>query len=110
MNKRATKALADFLEALNPGTEPGDISDAFKAFVKGTPAEQNAAAAIAGNLAVTVTLAKTGQASKADVLFAIEQAKLGAIALAEAKVIRLKKAALTVFFDAVTLFLHRVLA
>lgn len=110
MNKRVKAVIEQFEAALGTDVDLDHWKETVKSFVKGTAAEQKAAAAIAGNVASTIGLLQLGQATPAHVTFAVEQAKLGAISLAETKVIRLQVAAVRVFFDAITLGLSRLLA
>lgn len=109
MKKSVKQLLEKFEEALGTGLDLGDIRESLENFIKGTESEQRAASAIAKNVANTVALVQLGQATPADVKFALERAKEGAIALAEAKVIRLKVAAIRVFFEAITLGIVKLL-
>jgi len=101
-------ALARFAEIFGPGTDTGDVGESLKALLKGTPEEQAAAHGIAQNVAEALEKAKVGLASQEDVLFTLEEARKGLLALGEAKVIRIEKKAADVLIDSAMLFLTRI--
>lgn len=86
-------------------SELGKLTGAFNAFVSGTAQEKAAAEAIAGNAKDAIQAYMQGQLSRSDLDFVLANARDGALALVDAKALRLKKAALKAFFAVVTKWL-----
>jgi len=79
----------------------GTLKSAFDAFIKGTPEEQAAATAIATNVKDAIQAYMDGTLSKHSLEFVLVHSRDATVMLAEAKSIRLRKAAIRAFFKVV---------
>lgn len=81
------------------------LRSAFEKFISGTDEEKSAASAIAANVRNAIAAYMDGRLSRGDLDFVLTNARDGAIALADAKVLRLKKAGIRAFFNVLTSWL-----
>jgi hypothetical protein len=83
------------------------LKKAFAAFVRGTPEEAAAAEAIARNAQAALAAYLDGDLSRTDLRFVLRNAERGYRALVDAKVLRIRKTALRVFYRTLTGWLLR---
>lgn len=95
------KDLETTLKGELKAADLNDLKAAFNTFIKGTPGEEAVAEAIARNVQSALAAYVAGEISKSDLEFVLEHSKKATIGLAEAKAVRIKKAALRVFFNVV---------
>ena len=87
----------------------GKLKSAFDEFIVGNADEKAAATAIAANVRNATEAYLDGTLSRHSFEFVLEHSKDAALMLAEAKSIRLKKAAIKVFFNVVITVLTKKL-
>lgn len=95
------RVFKDELAAADLGTLKG----AFAKFISGTPEEKAAATAIAENALAALAAYMDGEIGRADLKFVLRNAEKGYRALADAKALRVKKAALRLFYRTMTTWL-----
>lgn len=81
------------------------LKSGFESFISGTEEEKAAANAIAANVKDALAAYMDGEISRSDLRFILQNSERGYRALLEAKVLRVKKAALKGFFKLVKVWL-----
>jgi hypothetical protein len=99
--KDIEKAFRDELNAADLAT----LKRAFDRFLKGTEEERAAGDAIAANAKEALEAYLRGDLSKNSLTFVLRNARDGYLALIDAKVIRLRKSILRVFYNVLTKWL-----
>lgn len=93
--------ISSIVDLIKRELESGGLSN-LREVVKGTPEEQAAIDSILANLRETALAVENGSATPSDLKFAVAEATGGLQALADAKVLRVEKAAIRIAMKIIT--------